>query len=105
MTDSVVIVHPEWGIFLGVGMGLAFWTELDCVGQEQAPTMTTDEAQLFINAWQGIPNEMKTQFIFHPVTAATGLHATIEELDAAGLDKWTTPLKAARMGDAQGTVQ
>lgn len=103
MTETVVIVHPEWGIFLGIGMGLAFWTELDCVGQEQAPVMMTEEADVLARHWQ-LPADLKAQFIFHPVKAV-GMWATIEELDVAGLDKWTTPLKAARMGETQGSVQ
>ena len=100
--SGVAIVHPEWGIFLGVGMGLAFWSCIDCVGQETAPLMTDEaEARDFIDHWQNVPD--RTVFTFHAVQAVAAW-ATIEELDAAGLSAWTAPLKAARMGPAMGSA-
>ena len=29
-----VISHPEHGVFIGTGLGLAFWTNMECAGQE-----------------------------------------------------------------------
>lgn len=104
MTNGVVIIHPEWGIFVGISMGLAFWSAMDCVGQDCVPVMPDEaEARAFIDAWDGNDVTDKTVFKFHPVQAAKQW-ATIEELDAAGLSEWTTPLKAARMGPAAGSA-
>lgn len=96
--SGIAIVHPEWGIFLGVGMGLAFWSAIDCVGQETAPLMTDEaEAQTFLDQWDTTID--KSVFTFHAVQAVA-VWATIEELDAAGLSAWTAPMKAERMGPA-----
>jgi hypothetical protein len=101
VTDGVVIVHPEWGIFVGVSMGLAFWSNLDCAGQDCVPVMPTEaEARAYVNLMKNKPSH---EFTFHSVQAAKRW-ATIEELDAAGLSAWTIPLKAARMGEAQGSA-
>lgn len=99
---TVVIIHPEWGLFVGVSMGLAFWSALDCVGQDTAPVMPTeDDARQFTSTWC-LSTDPQT-FTYHPVQAAKHW-ATIEELDAAGLSEWTVPLKAARMGPAVGNA-
>lgn len=103
MTAGVVIVHPEWGIFVGVSFGLAFWSALDSVGQEQAPVMPEDEAVKFVS--RCCPVSELPLVTYHPVQIVGDHHATIEELDAAGLSQWTTPLKANRMGEAVGNMQ
>lgn len=101
--SGVAIVHPEYGIFVGVGLGLAFWSNIDCVGQTQAP-LIPDEAQAraFVDSWCNSPGA--DAFTYHPVTSADPTFATIEELDAAGLVHLTAPMKSARMGPAQGTA-
>lgn len=102
MTNGVVIIHPEWGIFVGISMSLAFWSATDCVGQDCVPVMPDEaEARAFIDTWCITAD--KTVFTYCPVQAAKQW-ATIEELDAAGLSEWTTPLKAARMGPAAGSA-
>lgn len=86
MTNCVVIVHPEWGIFVGISMGLAFWSAMDCVGQDCVPVMPDEaEARAFIDVWCITTD--KTVFTYCPVQAAKHW-ATIEELDAAGLSEW-----------------
>lgn len=103
MTTGVAVIHPEWGIFLGCAMGLAFWSALDCAGQDCAPVMVDEsQARAFIDQLRNIPD--RTVFTFHPVEAVE-IWATIEELDAAGLSEWTGPMKAERMGEAMGGVQ
>lgn len=100
---GVVIIHPEWGIFVGVSLGLAFWSAIDCVGQETVPVMESEtDARAFIDSWVGA-SVKSGDFTYHPVPTKS-THATIEELDAAGLSAWTIPLKAARMGEAQGSA-
>lgn len=101
--SGVVIVHPEHGIFVGVGLGLAFWSNLDCAGQTQAPLIPDEaEARAFVDSWRNSPGA--DAFTYHPVTSAADRYATIEELDAAGLAHLTAPMKSARMGPAQGTA-
>lgn len=101
--QTVAIVHPEWGIFVGIGLGLAFWSALDCVGQDTVPVMTEDEARAFIDSWPDCPVK-SDGFTYHPVQIAGDHWATIEELDAAGLSEWTVPLKSTRMGEAMGSA-
>lgn len=102
MTNGVVIVHPDWGIFLGVAMGLAFWSNMDCAGQTCAPIIPDEaEARKFLEMRSHGPGP--EAFRYHPVQAAEAW-ATIEELDAAGLSDLTWTLKAARMGPAQGSA-
>lgn len=100
--SGVAIIHPEYGIFVGIGLGLAFWSNIDCAGQIHVPLLADEsEARAFLATWHGQVNP--DDFTFHPVTSAK-TWATIEELDAAGLAHLTAPLKAARMGPAQGNA-
>lgn len=104
MTQGVVIVHPEWGIYLGSFIGLGFFSNIDCVDQTQAATFLSEaDARSYIATWD--ENGDPDKFTYSPVQTAHAQYATIEELDAAGLSQWTAPMKAARMGQAVGGVQ
>jgi hypothetical protein len=104
MTDGVVIVHPEWGIYLGSCLGLGFFSAMDCAGQDSAAVFPSEkDARFFIAEWSD--NNQPDMFTYPTVQAVDTYWATIEELDAAGLAEWTIPLKAARMGEAAGGVQ
>jgi predicted methyltransferase len=99
--QTVAIVHPEWGIYLGSCMGLGFFSALDCAGQDTAAIFPSEaEARSYVATWEENSNPDK---LTYPAVKIAGDHwATIEELDAAGLSQWTVPLKSARMGEAVG---
>src|SRR5690606_39754669 len=40
---QVVITHPDMGIYLGNFIGLGFWSLLDSVGQNAAPTFDSED--------------------------------------------------------------
>jgi hypothetical protein len=81
-----VIVHPEFGIFLGTALGLAFWSKIDPVGQPCAPTFANmDQAQELISAWTGEP---LTGWALHEVIPDDGTYASVMACAAAGLEPW-----------------
>lgn len=82
-----VIVHDEYGVFLGCGLGcglgLAFWTKIDSVGQPVACTFATEDdahQALDILVAQEDINDCK----FIPVNCE-GPYADIAILKEAGL--------------------
>jgi hypothetical protein len=103
--SGVAIIHPEHGLFVGVGLGLAFWSNMDCAGQYQVPLMADEaEARAFVSSWRSPAGPIDPDtFTYHAVESVE-TWATIEELEAAGLSHLTLPLKAARMGPAQGSA-
>lgn len=92
---SVVIVHPEWGIYLGGFLGLGFFSEMDCAGQEEACVFPDeDEARNYVESWEenGDPGGYRYVEI-----ATTKEWATIEELAAVGLN--VEPLRRERLAN------
>lgn len=102
--QRTVIVHPEWGIYLGSCMGLGFFSAMDCAGQwEAAVFLSEDEARAYVAAWSD--NDQPDMFTYPSVQAEQDFWATIEELDTAGLSEWTIPMKAERLGPVAGGIQ
>ncbi|WP_315920952.1 hypothetical protein [Mesorhizobium sp. SP-1A] len=84
MFNSVVITHPEYGIFVGEGLGLAFWSKLDAVGQNSAAVFENEtQARSFV-ADIAVP-VAKQSFSYVQLETEDGYHASIPELQAAGL--------------------
>jgi hypothetical protein len=92
---TVVLVHNEFGIYLGNCMGLGFFSMLDCAGQDQAVTFATPEAaRQHVADWTSENDPLR----FHTVQViAASTWATIDELDAAGLEHLTGPMKSERL--------
>lgn len=85
-TMAVVLVHPEWGIYLGNAMGLGFWSKLDPVGQPSAVTFPSERAaREHMATWDPPP---VTGVTFHTVRPDDGEYATMSACVAAGLDGW-----------------
>lgn len=40
---AYIINHQEYGVFVGTGLGMAFWTALDCAGQERTCVFPSEE--------------------------------------------------------------
>jgi len=83
---SLVIYDAEMGVFLGFCLGLAFWSNLDPVGQPAAPTFTSHkEAESFLDAWgDGRP----AGATLVPVVADQNGYASVAACVAAGLPGW-----------------
>lgn len=94
-----VIVHSEWGIFVGTQMGGAFWTNMHPNGQEKVVTFESSEAcAMYLNTWDPSPPEGLRGV---PVQLNEGeTHASIEQCVEAGLDAWDPKFRLAG-----GTVQ
>jgi len=90
MHRRFVITHPETGIYLGNFLGLAFWSMLDCAGQDMAATFeTATQARHHAEAW----NSSLTGFAFEAVECSHEYFASPQELDAAGLEHYTPKMK------------
>jgi hypothetical protein len=85
--QSYVIVHLEDGIFIGIAMGMAFWSECDHVGQTHACAFSSAQAaQEFID--KVFPASLGLWCEPKPVLTVLPDFASTEELCAAGLKAW-----------------
>lgn len=83
----IVIVHHEMGIFIGAGMGIAFWSMLDCADQFTAVCFNDEQdARSFVDEW--VPKQDPNDYRYVEIDSAGGW-ATIPELSAAGLKEMT----------------
>lgn len=83
----IVIVHHEMGIFIGAGMGMAFWSLLECAGQCEAVCFLTEEdARSFVGQWE--PKQDPDSYRYVEIKSAGGW-ATVQELTDAGLREMT----------------
>lgn len=86
MICKILITHPQHGVFLGSAMGLAFWSECESAGQNQAVICSTeDTAREFIATWSEIPEGLELQEVMVDDQAE---YATIDQCVAAGLKAW-----------------
>lgn len=98
---AVVIYSDKDGVFLGVALGLAFWSKLDPVGQTSAATFESEtQAEEFMATWDlGRPADARCV----PVVPDDGEHASIAACVRAGLPGWN-PDEATVTPDAQATT-
>ena len=82
-----VIVHPEWGIYLGSCVGLGFWSQLDPVGQTHAVTFESiEEARTHIMSWDENNNPKLYKFV--KVESAEESFISVDECIKEGLPGW-----------------
>lgn len=82
-----VIVHREWGVYVGNCLGLGFFSLLDCAGQDCAVTFPSQaEAEAHINSWEP-PSQPIENFQFYDVAPENPAYATPDELEVAGIPK------------------
>ena len=94
-----VIVHPEWGIFVGTQMGGAFWTNMHPAGMDHVVTFASPgEAAGYLKTWE--PNPPPGLKAVSVEVDEDEPHATIQQCVDAGLDAWDPNFKLAG-----GTVQ
>jgi hypothetical protein len=83
VANRIVLVHPEFGVYLGNCMGLGFWTLLDTAGQDQAITFNSEtEARSHISTWEANSNPDDYSYI---TVLCEEEYATVMELIKAGL--------------------
>lgn len=91
------LVHATDGVFLGTAMGLAFWSNLDPVGQEAAVLFPSEqEAAEFVSTWTlgGMTEQQKASFLGAlrvyevEADAFNGTAASIAACAKAGLPAW-----------------
>jgi hypothetical protein len=83
-----IIEHAQHGVFLGVGLGLAFWTNLDDLGATAAPTFPSREdaskfAEDFLSA-----NDPRDMRYIEVVADLPQYQASIEACVRAGARGW-----------------
>jgi len=86
---AVVITHPTDGIFIGVGLGMAFFSKSDPVGQNAAVAFVDEaDARAFVGTW----NPPMEGLDFHKVEAdiidGDRLYASVDACERAGLERW-----------------
>ena len=85
---SVIIHHPDMGVYLGNCMGLGFWSKLDPAGQDTAATFPDeDAARDHLFTWDDPVDGC--EFLEVHVDESSGEHyASIEACVAAGCEAW-----------------
>lgn len=92
---AFVISHPENGVFVGTALGLAFWTALDCAGQESVCAFRTEEdARDFLNETLAAEAAEGVRIV---ETRPDRPYATAEDLLAAGLVDAAKALMTVRL--------
>lgn len=86
MKEKFLIAHQEWGVFLGTAMGMAFWSNMDPVGQDCAILFESAEhAAEYVKTWESVPPGITTS----PVLVTEGqTHATMDQCVEAGFRRW-----------------
>jgi hypothetical protein len=93
---AYVMNHAQDGVFLGLSMGLGFWSKLDPVGQDSAPVFPSEkEGREFLGTWslEGMDAAQRQAFMdaisFVEVEpSGDGKWATMTACVKAGLDMW-----------------
>lgn len=87
-----VVVHPNWGIFIGQSQGMTHWSNLDPVAMPAAYTFRTKRlAEEFI---KGLTHKKAPRCRYVEVNPSDGEYATIPDLDRIGLTEHTERMKA-----------
>ena len=91
---AYTITNPELGTFVGLSMGMAFWTKLDSAGQTRVTTFDTEEQTVaFINEiGADLFGEAGEDYEIFEVTSGHW-----EDLHAVGLHFGDMHLNEARM--------
>lgn len=92
---KLVAVHPTDGIFVGTGLGLAFFSLIEDAGQESVPVFDdVEQARKLFDSWRPPYDHSAMRYV--EVEVAGGHQATYDELCAAGLSTEAAPLNPAR---------
>ena len=87
MNAGYLLIHPEWGIYLGEFIGLGFWSKLDSVGQTYAVVFLSQREALEF-ASKTFPTTESTRMETTPILTKRRQYALLEEIVEAGLEGW-----------------
>ncbi len=84
MSERIVVAHPEWGIFIGQGFGLGFWSRQEAAGMKEVSSFgSREEAVAAMLAWR--VDDGSEAYDFRRVSVPDGqTRASVEHLRAAG---------------------
>jgi hypothetical protein len=86
--SKYVIIHQEFGIYVGHALGLGFWSKLDSVGQSQVPVFETlQSAQDHVRDWVDF-NDPEAYTFPEVSVDSSATYATVAELRSAGLEPY-----------------
>ncbi len=87
MAKQYVLTHEEMGIFLGMALGMGFWSKIDPVGQPSACAFDTKDEALYF-AKETHPRSFQEIKAVEVDTGSDPGYVTIAECVAAGLPEW-----------------
>lgn len=92
MATEYVLIHKDSGLFVCSVTGLPYFTTDRGHGQEHVCTFESEQQAFdIVETWNG--DHDLAGYRCHPVATENPCYASIEELDAAGLQKYTGGLK------------
>jgi hypothetical protein len=98
-----VIVHPEWGVYAGHALGMAFFSLQDVGAQPVAATFETKQHAIdHIRSWRndGLEFDPKA-FEYRDVYCDNPAFATPDEMAAAGIaERMLEPFRLAEIENA-----
>lgn len=84
ITERIVLYSEEQGVFLGIALGLGFWSQWDPLDQPAITCASVDEWSALIADWETPPpNDHQFRRVF-----CAGTYATKQEIGRAGLPIW-----------------
>jgi hypothetical protein len=95
-----VVVHPEWGVYAGHALGMAFFSLHDVGSQPVATTFESkSQAVDHITSWRNEGLDFApSDFRFHDVACEDRTFATPDEMAAAGIpDEMIEPFRKAEL--------
>lgn len=98
---SVVVVHKDYGVFLGYILGEQIWSKIDCHGIDLAYTFHSKAEAMEFIAMTSL-GDIKELELRKVDVDNVKEGATVENLKAAGLDGYIHMLSDAKLWAAPG---
>ena len=97
---ALVLYSKDLGVFLGNGLGLAYWSEVGTAAQDFAPCFATpDEVGEIVRSWGPIPRDIAESLVCIAVVPDVQLgertFASASACAKAGLPGWLTKMSSS----------
>jgi len=89
-----VIRHKTDGLFVGHGMGLAFFSLLDSAGQYEIVSFDSEADAQEVLASMSFTDSFIAECTYHDVVSEGGVYISVANLKAAGLTEYLGDLEA-----------
>ena len=84
-----LLIHPEFGVYIGHCMGLGFWSNEETAGQNAACTFALpEEAHEHANSWIHTPDGLTTLPVETDIEERGNYYASVAACVAAGAPGW-----------------